>query len=313
MSGSPGPGLPTRAALHETGLYLELQPIDTGELRDPFLQQTVSRLKAPNAYVQVATEDLGKAHPNSAPSGIVFHVGRCGSTLISQSLKQHGDAVVYSEPLAFNEILSLSAWPRPRIVAALRSLGDAFAAHAGGRYVLKLSSWSTLFCDVVAEAFPATPWAFNVRDPIEVGEAITRTPPPWFLGGTEPAQHITRIVDPQNDARTPELFFARLFGASCNAVARLDLSRGILVDYAALPEAIADAVAPHFALAVGDAQRTRMIGAAAHYAKAPISKPTAFTDDSTAKRAAASAQLRAAVEMIARPRLQELRRAFATR
>lgn len=311
----PGPGLPTRAALHETGLFLALQPIEPDALRDPLMQHTITRLGLANAFVQIANEDLGKATVSDAPAGIVFHVGRCGSTLISQSLKQHGGAVIYSEPLPFNELLSLppGAWPRARIVGALRSLGAAFAAHAGGPYVLKLSSWSTLFCDVVAEAFPGTPWAFNLRDPIEVGEAITRDPPPWFMGSSEPARHITHVVDPETASTDRHTFFALLFAAFCDAIGRLDLRGGILVDYAQLPGAIPDVVAPHFGLSVDPAQRARMLSASTQYAKAPLAAPRAFANDSAAKRSAASPELRAAVDAIARPALERLRTAFAAR
>ncbi len=46
--------------------------------------------------------------------GIVFHVSRCGSTLVSQLLKQHVGVVVYAEPLPVNEILlPPHKWPRP--------------------------------------------------------------------------------------------------------------------------------------------------------------------------------------------------------
>lgn len=298
-----------RAALHDTGLYLALQAITPDELRDPFMQQTVNRLRMPDTLVQVARETIGKADPRTAPAGIVFHVGRCGSTLISQSLKQHGDVVVYSEPLSFNELLSLSA-PRAEIIAALRSLGEAFAVHAGKRYVLKLSSWSTLFCDVVAEAFPETPWAFSIRDPLEVGEAILRTPPPWFLGGTAPAAHITRAIDPAGAAQTPEVFFAMMYGAFCDAILRLDCARGALIRHEHLPQAITDTLAAHFGLPLDEARKAHMIASASQYAKAPLGRETAFIDDSAAKRAAASPELREAVERHAAPSLKRLLEAF---
>lgn len=311
MPGFPSAGLPVRAALHETGLYLALQAIAPDELRDPFMQQTVTRLRIPDTLVQVAPAEIGVVDPRTAPAGIIFHVGRCGSTLISQSLKQHGDVVVYSEPLSFNELLSLGApWSRAQMVAALRSLGEAFAVHAGKRYVLKLSSWSTLFCDVVAEAFPATPWAFSIRDPIEVGEAILRTPPPWFLGGAAPAEHITRAIDPSGSAQTPEAFFAMMYGAFCDAILRLERRHGALVRHEHLPQAIVDVLAPHFGLPVDEARTARMIASASHYAKAPLGRETSFVDDSVAKRAAASPALRTAVERFAAPSLQRLEQAF---
>ena len=119
------------------------------------MQETVARVPAQERIVHVARDGVGWAPRDTAPVGIIFHVARCGSTLISQSLKRLDDLVVYAEPQPVNEILAPPhKWPRADLVAALRTLGGAFARHARGPYVLKLSSWNTLYCDIVAEAFP---------------------------------------------------------------------------------------------------------------------------------------------------------------
>src|SRR5215218_4239480 len=170
--------LPVRAALRPDGLYLALRDIAPAELRDAFMQETVLRVPAQDQVVHIAREDLGKTANGTAPAGIVFHVARCGSTLIAQLLKQLDGLVVYAEPLPVNEILlPPHRWPRHELVGALRSLGDAFARHARKPYVLKLSSWNTLLCDIVAEAFPASPWILSVRDPVEVGVSLLKQPP----------------------------------------------------------------------------------------------------------------------------------------
>ena len=81
-------GLPARAALHPTGLYLALQNIPADELRDPFMQQTIQRLAAPETIVHLAKTDIGNEPTWTAPKGIIFHVGRCGSTAISQAVRR---------------------------------------------------------------------------------------------------------------------------------------------------------------------------------------------------------------------------------
>src|SRR5688500_13001934 len=159
MQATQGDWLPARAALHPTGLYFALRDIRPAELQDPFMQETIARLPARESVVQIARGDVGKGVAGTAPPGIVFHVARCGSTLVSQLLKLHVGLVVYAEPLPVNEILlPPHKWPRPELVAALRSLCRAFARHARKPHVLKLTSWNRLFCDLVTEVFPATPW-----------------------------------------------------------------------------------------------------------------------------------------------------------
>ena len=145
------------------------------------MQETVARIPASETVLHVTRDELGSAAPDTAPVGIIFHVARCGSTLISQSLKHLDNLVVYAEPQPVNEILvPPHRWPRADLVAALRTLGDAFARHAGRPYVLKLSSWNTLFCDIVTEAFPETNWVLSLRDPVEVGVSLLRQPPGWL-------------------------------------------------------------------------------------------------------------------------------------
>ena len=129
MQPMQGDWLPARAALHPTGLYFSLREIRPAELQDPFMQETIARLPARESVVQVAREDVGKGTAGTGPAGLIFHVARCGSTLVSQLLKQHVGVVAYAEPLPVNEILlPPHKWPRPELVAALRSLGAAFSA-----------------------------------------------------------------------------------------------------------------------------------------------------------------------------------------
>ncbi len=272
MLETQGDWLPARAALHPTGLYLSLRDIAPAELQDAFMQETITRIGGREQVVQVLREDLGKGAEGSAPAGIIFHVARCGSTLVSQMLKQHAGLVVYAEPLPVNEILlPPHRWPREEIVAALRSLGIAFARHARRRYVLKLTSWNTLFCGIVADAFPQTPWILCIRDPLEVGVSLLQRPPGWL-------PEFSAFVDPDGVSGSREEYVARLYGALCKAAAGLDPAQGRLVPYESLPSAVCDEVAPRFSLALDDETRRRMSEAAGRDSKSPPGASTKFEE-----------------------------------
>lgn len=305
-------GLPVRAGLHSTGLYLALRQIDRDELQDAFMQETIARIPMPERIVHVARDDVGRAARDTAPVGIIFHVARCGSTLVSQSLKRLEDLVVYAEPQPINELLAPPhKWPRAELAAALRSLGVAFARHARGPYVLKLSSWNTLYCDIVAEAFPDTPWVLCVRDPVEVGVSLLASPPGWFESTSEAARALSAQVDSKCTSRSREEFVARVYGAFCAAAAELDVSRGRLVSYESLPEAVWRIVAPHFSLSIDGSLRDRIAETARRHAKAPIGTVAEFTSDVAAKQEAASSELRLAIDSLARPQLERLMRLHA--
>jgi hypothetical protein len=300
-------GLPVRAGLAPTGVYLALRQIGRDELRDAFMQETIARVPAQERIVHVARDSSGWAARDTAPVGIVFHVARCGSTLISQSLKRLDDLTVYAEPQPINEILAPPhKWPRADLVAALRTLSGAFARHALGPYVLKLSSWNTLYCEIVAEAFPETPWVLSLRDPVEVGVSLLASPPGWFQGTADAARGLAAQVDPEHAAKSREEFVARVYGAFCAAAARLDAGRGRLVPYESLPAALWRIVAPHFLLPIDDAQRDRIAEAARRHAKAPVGAVAEFKPDVAAKQDAASPELRRAIDSLARPQLERL-------
>ncbi len=173
--------LPIRAALRPDGLLVALRDIKPHELRDAFMQETVARLSGADQLLQVSRADLLKPVTGPQPAGLVFHVARCGSTLVSQTLKQFDGVTVYAEPLPFNEVLlPPHAGSRAEMVGALRALGAALARHAGGPFIIKFSSWNTLFCDLLVEAFPATPWALCLRNPAEVAVSLLRETPGWL-------------------------------------------------------------------------------------------------------------------------------------
>jgi hypothetical protein len=291
-------GLPARAALGPDALHLELLDIAPELLIDPFMQGTVKRVAARAVRIAIPKSDLGRDAPGSAPAGLIFHVARCGSTLASQLLKLHDRAVVYSEPLPFNNLLvPPHKWNRAELILALRSLGAHFARHAKKPYVLKLTSWNTLFCELLAEAFPATPWALCIRDPVEVCVSLLHRPPGWLRD----PELFAGIVDPDRVARTPEEYAALLFAGFCSAARRLDAGRGALVAYEALPQAVWNVLGPHFGLSIGDNLRDRMNAASRTYSKAAPDKPAAFIPDDEKKRAAASPALLQAIEAYARP------------
>ncbi len=299
--------LPARAALHPTGLYVELREIGPEQLHDPFMQETIQRVPARQSVIQILKEDLGKVLPNSAPAGLIFHVGRCGSTLASQLLKHHEPVVVYSEPLAVNEILvPPSKWERAELVGALRSLGEILAQHASKPYILKLSSWNTLYCDIVADAFPSTPWALCIRDPLEVCVSLLQQRPGWLRDAGSPSHVFAGRVDPEHSFRTAEDYLARLFATYCRAIGSLDIHRGKLIAYDTLPESVWKTLAAHFGLSISEHTKSLMSAASRTYSKSRVGKSIEFVPDGNQKRANASPELQLAVDTYARPELARL-------
>ncbi len=310
MTLDPGHGFPARAALAADGLHLALQPVGADEFRDPFVADTLKRVGGPLSVQSIPAHQLGGATTDTAPAGLIFHIARCGSTLVSQMLQASQRVVVYSEPIALNEVLTGAAQvDRPLAVAALRTLGARFAAHAGGPYVVKLSSWNALHADLVVEAFPRTPWAAVIREPLEVCVSLQRSRPGWLRPESAAlfAAQVPLGAAPDGDERRVASFIA----AFCAALAQLDPARGLVLPYPSLPGAVASRLAPHFGLTLDDAALGRMAGASRRHAKAPAERAPMFEQDTDAKRAAATPRLREAVQAIAQPAYARLVEAMA--
>jgi hypothetical protein len=197
----------------------------------------------------------------------------------------------------FDVDLSETGWTSP-------ARCDRLAAFLRGSRHARLD---IIGCDIVAEAFPSTPWVLCLRDPVEVAVSLVARPPGWMQGNTGAAAVLRRVVDPTGAPHSAAEFAARLYGSFCAAARRLDPARGRLLDYAELPGAIWGMVAPHFGLAVDDLQRARMLQEARTDAKAPLGKTKEFTGDAASKQAAATPELRAAIEQFAQPELARLR------
>ena len=172
-------GRPVRAALHPTGLYLALRRSARTSYGTPSCRRRSHecRHRRRSFTSPETTSESGFGH-RSGRTHLPRRALRLDVDLaIAQELD---DLVVYAEPQPVNEILlPPHRWPRPnsRPPAHARR---AFARHARRPCVLKFSSWNTLYRDILAEAFPKTPWVLSLRDPIEVGVSLLRGRPGWL-------------------------------------------------------------------------------------------------------------------------------------
>ncbi len=128
----------------------------------------------------------GTALPsNFAGVAGIFHVSRCGSTLLAQNLKATGRAVVLSEP-PFMRILrtrfdyTLDA--REAAEFAVRAIGQwrDWAAAQGKLLVIKFNSQTHEWRELLQDALPGARFAFLHREPAPVLESISRGPPQYL-------------------------------------------------------------------------------------------------------------------------------------
>jgi hypothetical protein len=270
---------------------------------EPFFDQTVARwASGPRArpLIRTGLEALVALdnEPSLEPAGMIFHLSRCGSTLVSRLLGTLPGTVVLAEPSPLNALLGLNpgrveAATLVRLVRLLvRALGRR--RHGDERHlVLKCTSWNIRRREILAAAFPETPWVWVQRDPAHVLASLLATPPGWLgLGVTPPRSAGLFGLDPAAvPARARVEFAARALGAMLEAAAT-DPAGRLSIDYADLPGAVWQRVAPHFGLEADSAAIERMIEESRFYSKDP--SPRVFDGDASERRLMTDAMCKAA-------------------
>jgi hypothetical protein len=269
-----------------TPVALNLEPggasIDWGDLTtvrfaEPFFHHTVERWAggepAPLARTGLDALAALDVEPSLDPCALIFHVARCGSTLLSRLLGAVPGVLVLSEPAPVNALLladpaSLGAMTQ---VEALRLLVRALGWRRFGderHYVLKLSSWNVTRLDLFRRAFPRAALIWLQRAPHEVVASLAADPPGWLaqpdLAGA--------IFGLEAAPAASDEFCVRAVEAVLSA-ARAVPDWGLVLDHADLPQAAWRRVAPFLGLDLAPADIACMERTARLDAKEPTPRP----------------------------------------
>jgi hypothetical protein len=235
--------------------------------------------------------------PGLAPSALIFHASRCGSTLMAQMLASLERHVVLSEPPPLDSLLRAhfhdpaASSQQPAWIAALMSAYGQRRCGGEQRLMVKLDAWNVFEAPLLRDLYPNTPRIFLYRDPLEIVVSQLRQPGmhrvPGLLGPSA-----LDFAGEDIAAMSPLEYTSRTIGRILEQ--GLELCRaqgGIPVNYNELPDALWDRLAPVFGLGEADTPKLRDI--AAFDAKQPAMW---FSADSQRKRDEASGEVRAAVE-----------------
>jgi hypothetical protein len=151
------------------------------KITEPFFEDTIgkcrkltenSRLIRCVSNVEVLPE-WAKQIDTIAPTAFIFHISRCGSTLISQLLGLQPANIVLSEVPFFDELLR---WGNknncmPATLPLLKAAIELVAAKRDDNNThlfIKTDSWQVHFYNQLRELYPKTPFILLYRRPDEV-------------------------------------------------------------------------------------------------------------------------------------------------
>jgi len=270
---------PVKVSFRGTQAWAEW--IYTGPLRftEPFFQDSI-RVARRNPFIAVFRREMPLEAAGGVeglqPAGFIFHMSRCGSTLIAQMLAALDRAVVISEAAPVDDVLqaklSLPDLPRLDQVRWLRQVVAALGQRPIGReslYFLKLDSWHIHQLPLIREAFPGVPWVFVRRNLEEVIASQLRQPGmPGAPGAMDPRALGLRPADVTSLGR--DQWCARVLTNFLEAADTFrDDPGGLFIDYTQLPDAVWGAMAAHFGVQFSADEQSRMREAARFDAKSP--------------------------------------------
>jgi hypothetical protein len=276
---------------------------------EPFFDQTVMRwASGPRStpLVRTGLDALAAldSEPSLEPAGMVFHLSRCGSTLVSRLLGTLPGVFAIAEPSPLNSLLGLDPKrvDQAALIQVVRMLVRALGRRRHGdeqHLVLKCTSWNIRQRAILSAAFPDTPWVWLQREPAHVLASLLAEPPGWLRLQDWPQGAKQRFgVDPATvPAMTRTEFAAHALGSMLKAAAA-DPAGRLCIDHAELPDAIWHRVAPHFGLNVDDVAIERMTDESRFYSK--DSARRVFTGDDPGQRSVTD-EIRAAAQRYAEP------------
>lgn len=217
------------------------------------------------------------------PRGLIFHMSRCGSTLVAQMLGAAPGNVALAEASPLDSAIPFGSQV---LCATAAALGRGHA-----NYFLKTDAWHTRSLPLIRRAFPKIPWIFLYRNPVEVLASHARMP----------GRHVAPGIVPALDGLAPGTHgmdhAARILALLCEAaVENYAEGGGLLVNHTELPDAVFTRILPHFGVTPSVEDRALMRQAGARDAKAPSE---IFRPDSTAKRQEGSEDIHIATRHLA--------------
>lgn len=148
-----------------------------GPATEAFQDQYISRCQQLplNQFIRPRTAlpsllNVNFAVGESSPAGFIFHLSRCGSTLVSGCLSQIASANVMSEPPAITELLLDHSLDSHTQMSTTKQLLQAqrLALPEHPQLILKWNAWDLLRWREIRATWPEVPIVLLVREPLEI-------------------------------------------------------------------------------------------------------------------------------------------------
>lgn len=256
--------------------------------------------------------ERGVAHlPEVEPAGLICHLTRCGSTLVSNALATLENVRVFNEVDWFDRKMLAAKSPSRYIsldaVRALRDLTKVLAYCFGpetSSLVIKCAAAGNAGLKGAKVLWPDIRWVMIVRHPTEILVSLLDRFPKafldWYVGATECPYG---TVPPEVLCNGIPDFLAWAVGRMCEEALSQTDSNCMIVDYGDLSPACVSGIATHLNLSDRCRRDSTFQDVFRVHAKRP---EEIFMDDTLSKRERASDEIKNAVDRWAMPQYTSL-------
>ena len=152
--------------------------LPAGHATEPFQDETIARYRqtvlvnqfiAPKTALSSLDIQAQSVQP-IMPAGFIFHLSRCGSTLISGCVSELDTTCVFSESPVLTEILLDKTLTESAGRSYLQQLVNLQASVFPSRpnVIVKWNAWDIFRWGTIRALYPQVPSVFLVRDPVEI-------------------------------------------------------------------------------------------------------------------------------------------------
>ncbi|MCE3251962.1 MAG: sulfotransferase family protein [Cellvibrio sp.] len=151
--------------------------LPVGPATEPFQDETIVRYRQLlfNQIIQPCSslpsaQQQGEHLTPVKPAGFIFHLSRCGSTLVSGCISELETTCVFSESPLLTELLLDKNLSPDELQSGLCALINLQAAVFPDRpqMIIKWNAWDIFRWELIREIYPQVPVIFLVRDPVEI-------------------------------------------------------------------------------------------------------------------------------------------------
>ena len=287
----------------------EISWFDFGDmqLRETFLEISAEERLSQHADALTVVTDLEvletpDLYPDAlSPAGFIFHVGRCGSTLLAKVLSSLDRHIVIKEAEPVQHLLDVEyervfGEKRVRYLQSLLNIYGHRRLPVHERFFVKFSSNHVKRLEMIRGLYPGVPWLFLYRNPYEIIPTSLEGPA-WFIRNKNTAEGAfeadlpIEAVEKMSDLE----FSVQVESSTLRIAIENACDHCLFVDYTQLIPENLPRILRFFGINVTGEEYDGMVKQFGFYSKSDgVSEP--FVPDSAAKQDKVTDEIRAAIE-----------------